>query len=377
MKRSIIVPIAVLVGLASCKEKVPVQAPPPEVKVVLVESQDIDLEKDFVAHIYGQKDIPIRARVEGFLTGIKFNEGSLVKEGALLYTIDPEQYLSGVNTAQSELAEANVVLIQAESDLARYKPLAEMNAISQKDLDAAQAIRDGAIQRVKAAQAKLDYQNIQLGYTKLTSPINGLIGKTQARIGEFVGKDPNPVILNTVSIIDTLRVEFYLSENDYLTIFKTLQAAQEQGAYKKKDYQLILSDGTIFPELGKMEFVNREIDEGMGSITVSVIFPNPNMLLRPGQFARIRVPITHVSNALLVPQRAVVEVQGQSFVYKVGEGNKIVRVPIQIEGIYRDYFVLREGLNKGDQLVLEAVQRVAEGLEIVPVVEKFESKMKN
>lgn len=376
MKSSQFYVIAVAVTLMSCKEKVLVQAPPPEVKVVMLEAHDVDLEKDFVAHIYGQKDIPIRARVEGFLTGIKFSEGTMVKEGSLLYTIDQEQYMASVNAAQSELAEANVALIQAESDLARYKPLAEMNAISQKDLDAAQAKRDGAIQRVKAAQAKLDYQNIQLSYTRIVSPINGLIGKTQARIGEFVGREPNPVILNTISIIDTLRVEFYLSENDYLSIFKSMLEEGKVEKGNQREFELILADGTTYSEKGKIEFVNREIDSDMGSITVSAVFPNPQRLLRPGQFARIKVPVRSVKNAVLVPQRAVTEVQGESFVYKVDNDNKIVRVPVKIEGIYRDYFVVKEGLKKDDKLVLDAVQRVAEGMVINPVVEKFESKMK-
>ncbi len=377
MKSSHFYAMAIAALLASCKEKTPVQAPPPEVKVVVVEMRDVDLEKDFVAHIFGQKDIPIRARVEGFLTGIHFKEGTMVRKGALLYSVDQDQYMTSVNAAKSELAEANVALIQAESDLERYIPLAEMNAISKKDLDAAQAKRDGAIQRVKAAQAKLDYQNIQLSYTKMQSPVDGLIGKTQARIGEFVGREPNPVILNTISIIDTLRVEFYLSENDYLSIFKSMLEEGHIERDKKKTYELILADGTTYSEKGKIEFINREIDSDMGTITISAIFPNPQRMLRPGQFARIRVPLNEVKDAKLIPQRAVTEIQGQSFVYVVGEGNKLSRVLVNIEGVYKDYFVVSEGLNEGDKLVLEAVQRVAEGMLVSPVVAEFQSKMKN
>jgi len=206
--------------LSSCKEKQQVEAPPPEIKVVKVIQKDTPIYKEFVGQMYGLKDIPIRARVEGFLEKIYFDEGMRVYKGQLLYSVDPEPFLADVAAEKSKLAEAKTLLVNAENELARYKPLAEINAVSQSDLDAAQASRDAAVAGVDAAKANLKLSEIRLGYAQIYSPIQGVIGKTEAREGEFVGKNPNPVILNTVSRIDTMRVQFFLTEAEYLTLIK-------------------------------------------------------------------------------------------------------------------------------------------------------------
>ncbi|WP_373395982.1 efflux RND transporter periplasmic adaptor subunit [Algoriphagus halophilus] len=227
LKRIRILAIALL-AFSCSKNNETVQTPPLKVDVVNVKSESVLLEKDFVAHVFGKIDIPIRARAEGYLEGIHFQEGRMVQKGDLLYTVDSDPFQERVNTANSQLASSKVALTQAENDLARYIPLAEINAISQKDLDAAIANRDAAKAMVSAAEAQVRYQDIQLGYTNIKSPINGIIGKTNAKVGEYVGRDPNPVILNTVSLIDSVRVEFYLSENDYLLLFREYQEEKEK-----------------------------------------------------------------------------------------------------------------------------------------------------
>ncbi|MHA7130609.1 efflux RND transporter periplasmic adaptor subunit [Algoriphagus namhaensis] len=353
------------------------EAPPLAVQVVKLKSESVSLEKDFVAQIYGKVDIPIRARAEGYLEGIHFQEGKLVKKGDLLYTVDPQPFQEGVNAAMSELASAKVNLTQAENDLARYRPLAEINAVSQKDLDAAVAKRDAARAMVSASEAKVRFENIQLGYTKIKSPINGLIGKTNAKVGEYVGREPNPVILNTVSLIDSVRVEFSLSENDYLTLFREYQEQHNGPESIKKPLKLVLSDGQTFDQVGYVDFINRQIDASSGTILIQTTFPNPERLIRPGQFARIRVPMNTVENGLLIPQRAVSEFQGTFFVFKVGEDNKIVQENITVGGSYRDYFLVNEGLSAGDMVVLEAIQKVAPGQVIAPEVVEFESQFKD
>jgi len=354
-------------------EKLPV-----EINVVKLKSESIQLEKDFVAQIFGKVDIPIRARAEGYLEGIHFQEGRMVKQGELLYTVDSDPFQEGVNAANSELASAKVSLTQAENDLARYLPLAEINAISEKDLDAAIANRDAAKAMVSAAEAQLRFEGIQLAYTQIKSPINGLIGKTNAKVGEYVGRDPNPVILNTVSLIDSIRVEFFLSENDYLSLFREYQEdhrkISDEGQAKIK---LILSDGQPFDQVGKVDFINRQIDATSGTILVQSTFPNPNRLIRPGQFARVRVPIQNVENGVLVPQRAVTEFQGRFFVFKVGDNNKVVQQAIEIAGNYRDFFLVKNGLNSDDLVVLEAIQKVAAGQVIVPKEVTFQSQYKD
>ncbi|MDN3204054.1 efflux RND transporter periplasmic adaptor subunit [Algoriphagus sediminis] len=372
MKRSLYFAVSIL-AFGCGEPEVTTEVPPLEVNVVEIQSQDVSLEKDFVAQIYGKVDIPIRARAEGYLEGIHFEEGRMVRKGDLLYTVDSDPFQEGVNVAQSQLASAKVNLTQAENDLARYEPLAAMNAISQKDYDAAVARRDAALAMVDAAEAQLSFEGIQLSYTQIKAPITGLIGKTEAKVGEFVGRDPNPVILNTVSLIDSVRVEFALSENDYLQLFREYQL-EERRADKQKPLKLILSDGVEFDQVGYVDFINRQIDATSGTILIQSTFANPNGLIRPGQFARVRAPMKEVKAGKLVPQRAVSEFQGRFFVFKVGEENEIVQQSITILGPYRDYFLISEGLQEGDQVVLEALQKVAAGQKIQPVVVPFESK---
>ena len=366
-----------LMAMSCSKAPEVIELPPLQVEVVKLKAETIQLEKDFVAQIFGKVDIPIRARTEGFLEGIHFQEGRMVRKGDLLYTVDSEPFQEGVNAANSQLASAKVSLTQAENDLARYKPLAEMNAISQKDLDAAIANRDAAKAMVSAAEAQLRFQGIQLGYTRIKSPINGLIGKTNAKVGEYVGREPNPVILNTVSMIDSIRVEFFLSENDYLELFREYQEDHRKVRNEKVDIKLILSDGLPFDQTGRVDFINRQIDASSGTILVQSTFPNPDGLIRPGQFARVRVPIQNVENGVLVPQRAISEFQGRFFVFKVGEENAIVRQVVEIAGNYRDYFLIKEGLEANDLVVFEAIQKVSEGQVIVPKEVTFQSQYKD
>ncbi len=376
MKKNFLwIPLAL--AMVSCnKTDVPTSPTPPEVRVTPVVSKEVKLEKDFVAQVFGKIDIPIRARTEGFLEGIHFQEGGLVKKGELLYTVDPDPLRENVNTAMSQLAEAKVSLTQAENDLARYQPLAEINAISQKDLDGAISKKKSAEAMVEAAQSRLNFQNIQLGYTSIKSPITGLIGKTNAKVGEFVGREPNPVILNTVSIVDSVRVEFFLSENDYLELFK-IHKANEKSPSKSGPVQLILSDGSVFGYKGYVDFINRQIDTNTGTILIQATFPNPESLIRPGQFARVRAAIKTVPDGVLVPQRAVNEFQGRFFVFLLGEGNKLTQQEVKVMGQYRDYFLIESGINAGDTIVLEGLQKVAEGMVIQPVEVKFESQFQD
>ena len=198
-----------LVITTSCKEKQIKTQPLQKINVYEVNSKTVPIYEVFVGQVFGQKDIPIRARVEGFLEGINFIEGSNVKKGDLLYTIDPDPFREAVVAKQSMVAQANTIVTQKESDLKRVKPLAEIDALSKRELDMAQAQRDASISSLEAANADLKIALINLSYTKIASPIDGIIGRTLAREGEFVGKNPNPVILNTVSDINTIRVQFF------------------------------------------------------------------------------------------------------------------------------------------------------------------------
>lgn len=228
--------IALALFISACADKKPAVPPTPEINVVEVIQKDVPLNREFVGEIHGNKDIPIRARVDGVLLDIHFEEGYLVKKGQLLYTIDPQQQESRVNAQKSHVAEAETVLAKAKSDLDRYKPLAAENAVSKSDLDAKQAQYDAAVSSLDAAKANLKSAQIEYGYTKIYSPITGIIGKTQAKVGDYVGRDPNPVILNIVSEIDMVRVNFFLTESDYLQIFrKFLDKELEDVSVNAKD----------------------------------------------------------------------------------------------------------------------------------------------
>lgn len=227
-----------------CKEKQASQLPPPNVQVIVPIQQDIPVTEEFVGQTYGLFDISIQARIDGFLEGIHFQEGSQVKKGQLLYTIDPQPLEAKLAGAMGQLAEANTMLVKAESDLIRIKPLAEMNAVSMSDLDAAVAQRDAAKASVEASEASARSARIELGYTRIYSPINGIIGKTEAYPGDYVGKGFTDVILNEVSRIDTILVNFYIPEEKYLEIVRPYLESNMNAEVRRGEEQSQLSQET-------------------------------------------------------------------------------------------------------------------------------------
>jgi membrane fusion protein (multidrug efflux system) len=369
-----------VIFMSSCSEESRQSAPPPEIQVINVIQKDVPITRDFVGQVYGFQDIPIRARVEGFLEGLHFDEGYSVKKGQLLYTIDSQPFAADTAAMQSKVAEAKTYLVNAENELARYKPLAEINAVSKSDLDAAQASRDAAVASLKAAEANLKMSKINFGYTRIYSPINGLIGKTEAREGEFVGREPNPVILNTVSNISKARVQFFLNESEYLIIAREFASRmQEDGTIERdsdrqqNNLELILADGTIYEEKGSIEFLGRNVDVSTGSILLQAVFENKNGLLRPGMFAKVRVEFEVAEDAILVPQRCVTELQGQYSVYVIEENNIVKARQVKATKRVDDLWLIEEGLTSQDQVVIDGLQKVASGMEIVPVPTEFES----
>ena len=385
-KNSFLLISALFLLTFSCKNKEQKAPPPPDIKVVKVIHKETPIYKEFVGQMYGLKDIPIRARVEGFLEGIFFDEGRAVKKGQLLYTIDPQPFMADVAAKKSAVAEAKTLLVNAENELARYKPLAETNAVSQSDLDAAQATRDAAVSSVDAAKANLQLAEINLSYTKIMSPIYGTIGKTEAREGEFVGKNPNPVILNTVSRIDTMRVQFFLTEREYLTITrevldkldeKVVEEKADENAYKRTteyNLDLILSDGSTYPFKGQVDFINRNVDPKTGSMLVQAHFPNPRRLLRPGLYAKVRARMQVIKDALLVPQRCITELQGQFSVMVVKDDNTVVSKQVTVGSRLGDLWLIRDGLDGNESIVIDGLQKVASGMSVNPEVIEFESQ---
>lgn len=366
--------------LACNGKKEATEIPPQQIEVIEVVQQDVPIYNELVGQIYGYKDIPIRARVDGFLNKLSFQEGSRVTKGQLLYGIDSEPFDADVAARESRVAEAKTMMVNSKNELDRYKPLAEINAVSQSDLDAAQANYDASISTVNAAQANLDAALINQGYCKIYAPINGIIGKTEARVGEYVGKEPNPVILTTVSRIDTVRVQFSISEAKYLQIAKeyaALHPEEDQSSGRrnyKVEVELLLADNSTYQHKGKIDFINNVIDPNTGSLLVQASFANPEFLLRPGLYAKVRIQLDVEKNALVIPQRCVTEIQGEYSVFVVDANNVVSTKSIQIGNRFSDMYTVTEGLEPGDKVVIDGLQKVSTGQTIEPVPSTFKSK---
>ena len=371
------------VALTGCSEKKQAQAPIQQINVIQVLQKDVPIYQEFVGEVYGEKDIPIRARVEGFLEGIHFEEGFKVTKGQLLYSIDQKPQEAKVNAQQSKVAEAETMLAKAKSDLDRYKPLAEKNAVSKSDLDAKQAQYDAAVSSLEAAKSNLRSAEIEFGYTKIYSPLTGIIGKTKAKVGDFVGRDPNPVILNVVSETNHVKVTFFLTESEYLEIFREISKIKEDQNMKPDErferpeegqLELILSDGSKYEHKGKVDFIDRGVDATTGSILVQGDFPNPDFILRPGLYAKVKVQLEVKKGALLIPQRCIMELQGQYSVYVVNDKNIVESRQIVAGQKVGDYWLVTEGLTGDEKLVIDALQKVRTGMEISPSPIEFQSQ---
>ena len=376
MKNSIsaaILSLGLMTLATGCKEQAASQMPPPNVQVVQVIQQDIPLVEEFVGQTYGLFDIAIQARVDGFLEGIYFDEGRRVKKGQLLYTISPEPFEAKVATANGQLAEANTRLVKAESDLKRIEPLAKKNAVSQSDLDAAVAQRDAAIAGVDAAEATLESAKIELGFTQIYSPINGIIGKTEVYPGAYVGRGITNVVLNEVSRIDTILVNFHLPEEKYIEIARYLSKRagvdEDEREESESTITMILSDGSVYPSEGKLRFINRQVNPTTGTILIQASFPNTDNFLRPGQFAKVRTVIDVIQGGLLIPQRCVQEIQGNYSVVVVNENDEVEFRSIEVSSTYETrYMVVSSGLEAGERVVYEGLQKVKSGTKVNPVL---------
>jgi len=263
------------------------------------------------------------------------------------------------------------MLVKANNDLARVRPLAEQNALSQRDLDSAIALQEASQAAVEAAEAILRAARIQLGYTRVSAPISGLIGKTKAKVGDFVGRSPNPIILNMVSRIDTVLVEFFITETQYL--FLSRRARLLADPYLDEDrparLELVLADGSLYGHKGRVDFVDREVDPTTGSLLIQASFPNPEEILRPGQFARIVAEAAVIEGGVMIPQRCIMELQGLFRVYVVDEDNTTVLREVTVGPTIRDFRVILEGLEAGEKIIYEGLQKVRPGMAVNPVIQ--------
>lgn len=350
--------LGLMILMAGCREKTgPAPAPVPVIAAeVIVRDQPVYFEA--MGQTIGSQDVEIRARVDGILESMHFREGAMVEKGALLYTIDPSTLEANLAQAQGNLAQAEAALGKARRDVARLTPLWEKNAISRQMLDDAEAAERSAAGAVDTAQAAVENVRIQLGYTKIYAPIAGLIGKTEVKPGNLVGRGQN-TLLTTISALDPIHVRFSISEQDYLALRQAhadqIQTAPETPAAV---FDLVLADGSTWPQKGAVVFADRNVDPATGTLLLEVAFPNPGGILRPGQFGRVRVPVRQIARAVLVPQRAVRELQATYSVYVVGADGCAEFRPVQIGPRIDNLYVIEAGLQPGEQVVVDGGQKL-------------------
>ena len=353
--------------LSSCKGKKEVQAViPMEVPVVQVMQQNVNLESEYTGQTYGESDVEMRSRVEGWVLSMHFKEGSMVKKGQLLYTIDPLPYQNAVDEAAAALADANGMMIKAKNDLDRIDPLAAIGAVSQRELVAAQASFTSSRAMVESCAASLRNAKIELGYCNVVAPISGMIGISKFKVGDFVTKGPQ-FIMNTVSSMDNMRVRFTISEMEYLRITRLMQTMGIKLGAKADNVKMTLADGTFYPLKGKLNFADRQVDPSTGALTLEAEFRNTDNILRPGQYVKLRIVTDYRQNALLIPQRAVNEMQGLFQVYAVGDSNKISIKLLKLGPSYNMSYIVEEGLTKEDRIVIGGTQMLRSGSMISPI----------
>jgi membrane fusion protein (multidrug efflux system) len=365
MKRALIPALYGLLATAAvgCGKKEAPAPPPPDVKVATVLQRDVPIYVEAIGQTRGSTEIEVRARVEGFIQTIDFKEGNPVRKGQLLYTIDPSQYQAALAQAKGTLAEAEAQLARARQDVVRYEPLVAKNAISRQEYETAVVVQRAAEASVEAAKAAAERAQIDLGYTNVVAPENGLAGKTEVYPGTLVGRGQS-TLLTHISQIATIHVRFTIPERDYLYFARRRQEAGKADQAPQLPFELVLSDGSVHPEKGRLVFVDRNVDPTTGTILMEAAFPNPGGIVRPGQYARVRAAVDLKKGAILVPQRAVSELQGIYNVAVVGGDDSVeIRMVTPAQRI-GNLWVMDAGLKAGDRVVVEGLQKVRSGVKV-------------
>jgi membrane fusion protein (multidrug efflux system) len=343
---------------AGCAKEEKAAPQAPEVAVVDVVQKDVPIQSEWIGTIDGMVNATIRAQVSGYLIKQNYKEGSLVKKDDVLFEIDPRPFQAALDQAQAELARSQARWDTAKANLARIRPLAKANAVSQKDLDDAVGTEQSTQAGVLAAKAAADKAKLDLEFTSIKSPIDGIAGLAAAQIGNLVG--PQTADLTAVSTLDPVKVYVSISEQEYMRF------AQAAPRTERRVLDLILTDGSLYPQKGEVAFADRQVDVKTGTIMVATIFPNPGNLLRPGQYARVRMVTAIRNGVLLVPQRAVSETQGQYMMAVVGADNKVSIRPVKVAERIGSDWIIEEGLKAGEKVVVEGTQKVKPDMVVVP-----------
>lgn len=333
---------------------------PPAVEVIDVVQKDTPIYKEWVGTLDGYVNATIRAQVSGYLIKQSYREGDYIKTSQIMFEIDPRPFEASVEQVKGQLAQHEARWQTAKANLNRIRPLAERNAVSKKDLDDAIGSEQSTHASVLSAKAALDKAQLELSFTKIISPVDGIAGIAKAQIGNLVG--PGQIEeLTVVSSVNPIKCYIAISEQEYLYATKRLKKQVE-----KVPLEMILADGSIYPYKGEFAFADRQVDERTGTIKIAGLFPNPAYILRPGQFARVRAQIAIKKGALLIPQRAVTEFQGKYLVAVVGSDKKVAIRPVKPGERIGNLWIIDEGLKPDESIVVEGVQKVKDGMPVNP-----------
>src|ERR1700722_3807368 len=356
--------VLILLG-AGCKHEVKVPTVPPKVFVLTVVPRDVPIYQQWIGTLDGYPNAQIRAQVSGYLMKQDYIEGGRVKQGDLLFEIDARPFQAALDQASAKLEQDQAMFGKTELDVKRYTPLVKVQAISQEELDDALQANLGAKAAIAADKAAIETARLNLGFTKIISPVDGIAGTAQAQIGDLVG--PGSAVLTTVSTVDPIRVYFNINEQFYLTYRRQPPASADNLSPEQNiPLQLILSDGTPFPKSGKWLFTSRQVDVNTGTLQVAATFENSDYGLRPGQYGLIRAQIEMRKGALLVPQRAVNELQGSYQVATLDQTNAIHLKTVQVGDQVGGEWLIENGLAANDRVVADGAQRVKEGTVVDP-----------
>jgi len=350
----------------ACKSKKQEKQAPPPFKVMEIKATKVPIFIQSVGQAVGIPTVEIRARVAGYLRTWDFHEGSIVKKGQLLFTIEPDEYINDVASAKADLENKIAAWDKAKLDVARLKPLLSTKAISQNDYDKAVTTEQQDRAAVNQAKANLDQANLNLSYTTMASPITGAVGACNINPGNLVGKG-EATLLTTVSAVDPIYINFQMNETDYIKIMRYIDTHFEgKGSLESLTIYLTLSDKQDYDHPGKIDFIDRQVNTSTGTIAIRAIMANPQGLIKPGNFATVNLVLMEQENGIVIPQSATTQIQGKIFAFLVDNENKVTRVPIILGRSIGNNFIVMNGLKQGDKIMLEGFQKFKEGLQITP-----------
>ena len=358
-------------GLAGCNQQ---KAPPstalnlPQVVVATVEQREVPIVREWIGRLDGSQNVDIRARVQGYIQQILFREGTVVKAGDILLRIDPRPLEAAVAQAKAELAQATAAQNKAQLDENRQTQLLQRQISSQQDYDNAVQANLGAKAAVEAAKAALQQAQLNLDFATITAPIDGIVGSTDFSVGDFVPAGGSGTPITTISTVDPIKLVFALSEKEYLVAADRIKDMLAKPLDEREaNLELIRADGSLDPYKGRFLAADRQVDPKTGTIRISALFPNPDNILRPGQYARIRIKVEDLPEAIVIPQRAVQELQGRNFVWVVDETNRVSQRGVSVGPRFGSDWVIEQGLKPGERIVVEGLQKVREGAPVQPL----------